>query len=106
MPVATKLTFDIATGSIINADISPSGNTTKQVGNECPDNKSKFNRYHPSRFRIGKFDPGDSRHRRLGNTNATGVDYADLPDIDQFQAIGRTTAGTGDAHCCNRSQLL
>ena len=27
----------------------------------------------------------DYSNRRLGNTIATGVDYADLPDIDQFR---------------------
>ena len=47
---------------------------------------------------LASFDSGDFTVTDGWVTlSATGVDYADLPDLDQFQLIGRTTAGTGDA---------
>ena len=105
---ATKLTFDIATGSIINADISPSAAIQQsKLAMNAATTRANSTGITQADLGLASFDSGDFTVTDGWVTlSATGVDYADLPDLDQFQVIGRTTAGTGDATAVSFSSVV
>ena len=105
---ATKLTFDIATGSIINADISTTAAIQQsKLAMNAATTRANSTGITQADLGLASFDSGDFTVTDGWVTlSATGVDYSDLPDLDQFQVIGRTTAGTGDATAVSFSSVV
>ena len=95
---ATKLTFDIATGSIINADVSTTAAIQQsKLAMNAATTRANSTGITQADLGLASFDSGDFTVTNGWVTlSSTGIDYADLPNLDQFQVIGRTTAGTGD----------
>ena len=105
---ATQLTFNIATGSIINADISTTAAIQQsKLAMNAATTRANAVGITQADLGLASFDSGDfTVTNGFVTLSTSGVDLSDLPSLDQFQVFGRTTAGTGDAHNISFSSVV
>ena len=102
------VTFAITAGAVVNADINASaGIVQSKLAMEAASTRANATGITQADLGLASFDDGDFAVTNGWVTlKANGIDLADLPSLDQYQAIGRQTAATGNAEIVTYAQIV
>ena len=102
------VTFAITSGAVVNADINASaGIVQSKLAMEAASTRANATGITQADLGLASFDDGDFAVTNGWVTlKANGIDLADLPSLDQYQAIGRQTAATGNAEIVTYAQIV
>ena len=101
-------TFAIASGSIVNADIDANaGIAQSKLAMNAASTRANATGITQADLGLASFDSGDFTVTNGWVTLAeNAVDLADLPELAQYQAIGRNTSGTGDPEIVSYADIV
>ena len=107
---ASNSTFNlqIEAGAIVNADVSASADIAQSKLNlNAATTRANATGIAQSDLGVAAFDADDFDVTDGWVTlKANEVDFSDLPQLNQYQAIGRTNAGTGDSAAISFADII
>lgn len=104
----TELTFNIASNVIINADVkSDAAIAQSKLNMNAATSRANASGISQADLGLASFDSGDfTVTNGWVELSSSGIDFADLPQLDQYQAYGRTDSGTGDVNAVTFSDII
>ena len=104
----TELTFNIASNVIINADVkSDAAISQSKLNLNAATSRADAVGISQADLGVASFDSGDfTVTNGWVELSSSGIDFADLPQLDQYEAYGRNTAGTGDVTAITFSDII
>ena len=104
----TELTFNIASNVIVNADIkSDAAIAQSKLNMNAATSRADATGISQADLGLASFDSGDfTVTNGWVELSSSGIDFADLPQLDQYEAYGRTDSGTGDVSAVTFSDII